>query len=138
MTKPDCVKQNVRYGKPVQTPPRGADMDNPECVTFEQGQKTTAARCPITRNGTMNGGSWPRNVNKNRNEKPIQTPYWGAEVINPDWIVIKQRMKTKAAEVCWNLADNTEPSRCQETAVAAEGAGTGGTTNVRGRLIDCH
>ena len=34
-----------------------------------------------------------------------------------------------AAEVCWNLADKAEPSRCQETAVAAEGAGTGGTTN---------
>ena len=54
----------------------------------------------------------------------------------PDCVTIEQRMKTTAAEVCWNLADKAEPSRCQETAVAAVGAGTGGTTNVRGRLID--
>ena len=43
-----------------------------------------------------------------------------------------------AAEVCWKFADKAEPSRCQETAVAAEGAGTGGTTNERGRSIDCN
>ena len=53
----------------------------------------------------------------------------------PDCVTIEQRMKTTAAEVCWNLTDKAEPSRCQETTVAAVGAGTGGTTNVRGRLI---
>ena len=37
-------------------------------------------------------------------------------------------MKTPAAEVCWNLADKVEPSRYQKTAVAADGAGTNGTT----------
>ena len=47
-------------------------------------------------------------------------------------------MKTTTAEVCWNLADKAEPSRYQETAVAAEGAGTDGTMNVRGRSIDCN
>ena len=30
-------------------------------------------------------------------------------------------MKTTVAEVCWNLADKAEPTRYQETAVAAEG-----------------
>ena len=36
------------------------------------------------------------------------------------------------------VADKAEPSRYQGTAVAAEGAGTDGTTNVRGRSIDCN
>ena len=46
-------------------------------------------------------------------------------------------MKTTVAEVCLNLADKAEPTRYQGTAVAAEGAGADGTTNVRGRSIDC-
>ena len=69
-------------------------------------------------------------MNTNRYEKPVQTPSRGAEVASPDCVTIEQRMKTTAAEVCWNLADKAEPSRYQETAVAAEGAGTDGTTNV--------
>ena len=36
-----------------------------------------------------------------------------------------------------NFADKPEPTRYQGTAVAAEGAGTDSTTNVRGRSIDC-
>ena len=71
-------------------------------------------------------------MNKNRYDKPVQTPSWGAEVAIPDCVTIEQRMKMTAAEVCWNLADQAEPSRCQETAVAAEGAGTGGTMNEQG------
>ena len=78
-----------------------------------------------------NNRSWPKDING----KPVQTPSRGAEVTKPDCVTIEQRMKTTVAEVCWNLADKAEPSRCQETAVAA---GTGGTTNVRGRLIDCN
>ena len=57
---------------------------------------------------------------------------------NPDCITFEQRIKTTAAEVCWKFADKAEPSRCQEPAVAAEGAGTGGTTNERGRSMDCN
>ena len=56
----------------------------------------------------------------------------------PDCVTIEQRMKTTAAEVCGNWADKAEPSRYQEKAVAAVGAGTGGTKNVRGRLMDCN
>ena len=44
-------------------------------------------------------------------------------------------MRTTAAEVCWNLADKAEPSRYQETEVAAEGARTAGTTDVRDQSI---
>ena len=50
----------------------------------------------------------------------------------------RSRIKTTAAEVCWKFADKAEPSRCQEPVVAAEGAGTGGTTNERGRSMDCN
>ena len=42
------------------------------------------------------------------------------------------------AEVYVNLADKVEPTRYQGTAVAAERAGTDGTTNVRGRSADCN
>ena len=77
-------------------------------------------------------------MNKNRFDKPVQTPPLGTEVAIPDCVTIEQRMKTTAAEVCWNLADQAEPSRCQETAVVAEGDGTGGTTNERDRSIDCN
>ena len=77
----------------------------------------------------------PMDTNMNRYEKPVQTPGWGAEVANPNSITFAQKGMTTAAEVGWNLSDMTEPSRCQETAVAAEGAGTGATTNNLDRSI---
>ena len=61
----------------------------------------------------------------------------GAEVANPNSITFAQKGMTTAAEVGWNLSDMTEPSRCQETAVEAEGAGTGATANKRDRSMDC-
>ena len=86
----------------------------------------------------------PMDMNTNRYEKPVQTPSRGAEGASPDCVAseqcqsaYRQNMKT-AAEVYWNLADKAEPSRYQETAVAAEGAGTDGTTNVRDRSINCN
>ena len=80
----------------------------------------------------------PMDTNKNRYEKPVQTPGWGAEVANLNSITFAQKGMTTAADVGWNLSDMTEPSRCQETAVAAEGAGTGATTNNLDRSIDCN
>ena len=71
----------------------------------------------------------PMDTNKDRYEKPVQTPDWGAEMANPNSITVAQKGMTTAAEVGWNLSDMTEPSRCQETAVAAEEARTGATTN---------
>ena len=45
-------------------------------------------------------------------------------------------MKATVVELYVNLADKAEPNRYQGTAVAAERAGTDGTTNVRvGRPI---
>ena len=95
-------------------------------------------RCPIPHNGMMNNRNSPMDMNTNRYEKPVQTPSRGAEVASPDCVTIEPRMKTTAAEVCWNFADKAGPSRYHETAVAAEGAGTDGITNVRGRSIDCN
>ena len=79
----------------------------------------------------------PMDTNKNRYDKPVKTPVWGAEVANPNSITFKQRVKTTAAEVGWSLPDMTEPRRCQETAVAAEGAGTVATANEWDRSINC-
>ena len=86
----------------------------------------------------MNNRNLPTDMNTNRYEKPVQTPSRGAEGASPDCVTIEQCEKTTAAEVGWNLADKAEPSRYQETAVATEGAGTDGTTNVQGRSIDCN
>ena len=47
-------------------------------------------------------------------------------------------MKATVSELYVNLADKAEPNRYQGTAVAAERAGTDGTTNVRGRSADCN
>ena len=79
----------------------------------------------------------PMDTNEHRYEKPVQTPGWGAKVANPNSITFAEKGMTTAAEVGWNLSDMTEPSRCQETAVAAEGAGTRATANKRDRSMDC-
>ena len=129
---------NNRYEKPVQSPYGGAKMTNPDCITMKQKSKSrkTAARCPNPPNGMTINRFWPKDINRNRYEKPVQTPSCWAEVKKPDCVKIERRMKTTAADVCVNWADKVEPSRYQETAVAAVGAGTGGTKNVRGQLMD--
>ena len=80
----------------------------------------------------------PMDTNKDRYEKPVQTPGWGAEVAKPDSIMFAQKGMTTAAEVGWNLSDMTKLSRCQGTAVAAEGAVTGAMMNILDRSSDCN
>ena len=48
-----------------------------------------------------------------------------------------QREMTTAAEVGRKLGDLTEPSRCQETEVEAEGAVTGAIMSIPYRCCDC-
>ena len=91
----------------------------------------------------MNIRKSPMDMNTNRYEKLVQTPSRGAEGASPDCVAIeqcqsayRQSMKTTVTEVYMNLADKPEPTRYQGTAVAAEGTGTDGTTNVWGRSID--
>ena len=79
----------------------------------------------------------PMDTNKNRYEKTGEDPCLGAEVANPNSITFEQKVKTTAAEVGWSLSDMPELSRCQETAVAAEGAGTGATANEWDQSINC-
>ena len=116
----------------------GAKVTKADGSTVERRSKTTAARYPIPPNGMTIDRSWPKDINRNRYEKPVQTPSRGTEVKIPDCVGIKQRMKTTAAEVCGHWDDKAEPSRCPETAVAAVGAGTGGIENVGGWLMDCN
>ena len=82
----------------------------------------------------------PMDTNKDRYEKPVHTPDGGggAEVAKPDSIRLARKGMTTAAEVGRNLCDLTEPSRCQETAVAAEGAVTGAIMNIPDRCCDCN
>ena len=61
----------------------------------------------------------------------------GAEMAIPAFIRLTQREMTTAAEVGRKLGDLTEPSRCQETEVEAEGAITGAILSIPYRCCDC-
>ena len=92
-------------------------------------------RCPTSQDDmTMN---LPMDTNMDRYEKPVQTPVGGAEMAKPDFIRLAQREMTTAAEVGRKLCDLTEPSRCQETEVEAEGAVTGAIMCIPYRCCDC-
>ena len=91
----------------------------------------------------MNLKKSPMDMNTNRYEKLMQVPPQGAERASSDGMTIEQcqpvdqqRTKTTVTERYTNFAENSEPTLYQGTAVAAEEAGTNGTTNVRvGRSI---
>ena len=92
-------------------------------------------RCPTSQDDmTMN---LPMDTNMDRYEKPVQTPVGGAEMAKPDFNSLTQREMTTAAEVGRKLCDLTEPSRCQETEVEAEGAVTGAIMSIPYRCCDC-
>ena len=101
-------------------------------------------RYPVPQNAMMNLRKSPMDMNTNRYEKLVQVPPRGAERASSDGVTIeqcqsayRQSTKTPVTEVYTNFADKPEPTLYQGTAVAAEEAGTDGTTNVRGRSIDC-
>ena len=127
-----------RYEEPVQSPYWGSNMTITDRVTMEEKKKTTAARCQVPPNGVTIDRSWPKGIISNRNETPVWTPSLRAKVGKTDCVVVKQKMKTIEAEGRVNQADKVEPSRSQEMAVAAVGAGTGGTNNIGGRCTDCN
>ena len=128
---------NNRYEKPVRSPYWGTNMTIPDHVTIKQKSGMTAAKCQIPLNGVAIDRLWPKGINSNRNEKPIRTPSLRTEVGTTDCVDVEQRMKTIKAEGCINRADKVEPSRGQETTVAAMGVRTGGTNDRGSRCTDC-
>ena len=100
-------------------------------------------RYPVPQNAMMNLRKSPMDMNTNRYEKLVQVSSRGAERASSDGVTIEQcqsayRQSTKmTVTVYTNFADKPEPTLYQGTAVAAEEAGTDGTTNVQGRSIDC-
>ena len=95
-------------------------------------------RYPIPQNAMMKIRNSPMDMNTNWYEKLVQTPSrgGGAEGASPDCVTVeqcqsayRQSVKATVSELDVNLADKAEPSRYQGTAVAAERAGTDGTTN---------
>ena len=82
-------------------------------------------------------------MNTNRNAKLMQVSSQVAERASSDSATIKQYQpayrqstKTTVTETYTNFADKPKPTQYQGTAVAAEEAGTDGTTNVQCRSID--
>ena len=79
----------------------------------------------------------PMDTDMNRYEKPVRTPVGIAGMTKPDLKSLLQRELTTAAEVGREQYDLTEPSRCQETEVEAEGAVTDAIMNIPYRCCDC-
>ena len=92
-------------------------------------------RCPTSQDDMTR--NFPMDTNTDRYGKPVQTPVEGAEMAKPDFIRLTQRKMTTAAEVGRKMCDLTEPSRCQEIEVEAEGAITGAIMSVPYRCCDC-
>ena len=67
----------------------------------------------------MNNQSWPKDMN-------VQTTSRGTEMAKHDCVTIEQRIKTTAAEVCWNLADKAETEP-----LSGDGSGGRGGRNRR-------
>ena len=51
-----------------------------------------STRGPAPQNGMMINNKLPMDMNKNRYEKPVQTPPWGTEVANPVCSTFEQRI----------------------------------------------
>ena len=97
-------------------------------------------RFPVPQNAMMNLRKSPMDMNTNWYEKLMQVPPRGAERASSDGVTIEQcqpvdqkRTKMTVTEIYTNFADKSEPTLYQGTAVAAEEAGTDGTTNLWGR-----
>ena len=113
-------------------------MTIPDHVTVKEKSGTTASRCLLPLNEVTIDRSWHKGMNSNRNEKLRRTPALRAKVRESDCVEIERRMKTIEAERCVNRDDEVEPSRRQETAVAAMGVETDGTNNRGDRCTDCN
>ena len=92
-------------------------------------------RCPTSQDDMIM--NLPMDTNMDRYEKPVRSPVGVAEITKPDLKSLTQRELTTAAEVGRKLCDLTEPSRCQETEVEAEGAVTGAIMSIPYRCCDC-
>ena len=92
-------------------------------------------RCPTSQDDMIM--NLPMDTDMDRYEKPVRTPVGVAEITKPDLKSLTQRELTTAAEVGRKLCDLTEPSRCQETEVEAEGAVTGAIMSIPYRCCDC-
>ena len=74
-----------------------AEVAKTECFEVVQRSMMTAAKGPIPRNGTIHKTSRPKEVDNNRYEKPVQSPYWGADMTIHDRVTLEQKSGTTAA-----------------------------------------
>ena len=96
-----------RYGKPVLTPIQGADVAKTKCVEVVQRTMMTAAKGQTPRNETILKASWPKEMDNNRYEKPIQSPYRGANMTIPDHVTVKEKSGMTAARCLMPLNEVT-------------------------------
>ena len=87
-----------RYGKPVLTPIWGADVTESRCIDVVKPSMMTTAEGQTPRNETILKTSWPKEMDNNRFEKPVQPPVRGANMTLPDQVTVKERREKTAAE----------------------------------------
>ena len=86
-----------RIGKPVLTPIRGADVAESRCIDVVQPSMMTAAEGQTPRNETILKTSWPKVMDNNRYEQPVQSPVLGANMTLPDQVTVKEKREKTAA-----------------------------------------
>ena len=87
-----------RYGKPVLTPIWGADVTESRCIEVVQPSMMTAAEGQTPRKETILKTSWPKIMDNNRFEQPLQPPVRGANMTIPDHVTMKQKSGMTAPE----------------------------------------
>ena len=102
-----------RYGKPVLTPIWGADVTESRCIEMVKPSMMTAAEGPTPRKETMLKTSWPKKMDNNRFEQPLQPPVRGANMTLPDQATVKERReKTAEAIIFTNTTDGQPNAGC--------------------------
>ena len=115
----------------------GANVTESRCIEVVQPSMRTATEGQTPRKETIHKTSWPKRMDNNRFEQPLQPPVRGANMTIPDHDTMKQKSGMTAAEVGRDQNALTEPSRCQATDVEVEGAVTDTMASIPYRCCDC-
>ena len=87
-----------RYGKPVLTPIRGADVTESGCSDVDVPSMTTTAEGHTPRRGTLLKTSWANEMDNNRFKQSVQPPVWEASIPLSNQVPAEKRWEKSAAE----------------------------------------
>ena len=112
-------------------------MTESRCIEVVQPSMMTATKGKTPRKETILKTSWPKRMDNNRFEQPLQPPVRGANMTIPYHDTMKQKSGMTVAEVGRDQNVLTEPSRCPATEVEVEGTITDTRASIPYRCYDC-